>query len=253
MVLIAVLQFAPLMVHGYSGSQMMIPLLTKAVTVDGKWTVADEWSDAGVIALINCSCSNVTANGYLYAKHDPSNFYFLIDFTSSTIPDANNDAMGVMLDPFHNGGTIPQSDDREFVASLGGDYMSISTGVEDNVWSLYHPLPQGVNVAFSVASSTNQAQPHEIAEFLIPFSTFSGMQNIVGFSAAARHGIGSQYSLALWPPNRSRAGLSTWGELTVSPTPIPEFPYVWLIIAATLLVSLTLTWSRKGFTKASEV
>jgi hypothetical protein len=244
--LIVVLQLTLIRVEGYSGNQIVIPLLTKPVTIDGQWTSADEWSDAGATALINCDCSNVTASGYLYAKHDPSNFYFLIDFTSSTLLDANNDGMSVMLDPLHNDATVPQSDDKEFVAFQNGGSMSVGTGTQGNEWSLNNPLPEGVKVAFSMASSSNRAQPHEIAEFLLPFSIFPGMQNTIGFSIAARHGnIGSEFSLGLWPANRARGDLSTWGELTISPTPIPEFPYVWLIIDVTLMVSLALTWSRR--------
>jgi hypothetical protein len=246
LILIANMQLILLTAQGYSGSQIALPLLTKPVTVDGKWTAADEWSDAVVITLINCNCSNATANGYLYAKHDPSNFYFLIDFTSSTVLDVTYDGASVMIDPLHSGGTVPQSDDREFVAFSNGGSMSVGTGIRGNEWSLNNPLPQEVKVAFSMASSSNQAKPHEIAEFLLPFSIFPGMQNTLGFSVAARHGnFGSQFSLALWPANRAREDLSTWGELTISPTPIQEFPYLWSIIAATLLVSVTLTWSRR--------
>jgi hypothetical protein len=249
--LIVVLQVTLIRVEGYSGSQIVIPLLTKPVTIDGQFS-ADEWSDALMTPLINCACSNVTASGYLYAKHDPSNFYFLIDFTSSTVLDANNDGMSVMLDLLHNDGTVPQSDDREFIAFPipPGSAMRVGTGVQGNGWSL-SPLPQGVKMAYSMASSSSQAQPHEIAEFLLPFSTFSGMQGTIGFTVTAQHGApaSSQFSLALWPANFARQNLATWGELTIFPTPIPEFPYVWLIIDVTLMASLTLTWSRR---KSSE-
>jgi hypothetical protein len=244
--LITIMQSTMMTAQGYSGSQIVMPLLTKPVTVDGKWTAADEWSDAVDTALINSSGSNVTANGYLYAKHDTSSFYFLVDFTSVTVLDASHDATGVLLNPSHSGETVPQSGDREFVASMNGGYMSVGTGIQGNEWSLHNPLPEGVKVAFSMASSNSQAQPHEIAEFQIPFSIFAGMQSTIGFSFAARHAsLGPQFSLGLWPADRSREDMSTWGELTISPTPIPEFSDAFLIITATLLVSLTLT-SAKG-------
>jgi hypothetical protein len=244
--LIAVMQSTMMTAQGYSGGQIVSPLLTKPVTVDGRWTTADEWSDAVVTALINCSCSNVTASGYLYAKHDQASFYFLVDFTSSTALDVNYDGASVMLDPSHSGGIIPQSGDREFVAFPNGGSMSVGTGIQGNEWSLNNPLPEGVKVAFSMAASSNQAQPHEIAEFQIPFSILPGTQNTIGFSVSARHGnFGSQYSLALWPANRIRQDKSTWCELTISPTPIPELSQAFSIIATTLVVSLTLSWSRR--------
>jgi hypothetical protein len=245
LILIAIMQLTLMTAQGYSGSQILLPLLTKPVTVDGKWTAADEWSDAVVITLINCNCSSVTANGYLYAKHDPSNFYFLIDFASSTVLDGQHDNMDVFLDPLHNGGTVPQSDDRVFVVGTSGGVMNVGAGVSQ--WSLNNPLPEGVKVVFSMAGSSNRAQPHEIVEFMVPFSMFSGMQSTIGFSVAAGHGsVGSsEFSLALWPANRQRDNPSTWGEVAMSSTPIPEFSSVWSVIAATLLVSVTLTWSRR--------
>lgn len=248
LLLIVVLQLATIRVEGYSGRQIVIPFLTKPVTIDGQWTSHDEWSDALMIALINCDCSSVAAVGYLYAKHDSSNFYFLIEFTSSTVLDAKNDGMSVMIDPLHNDGTAPQSDDREFITFPipPGSAMRVGTGVQGSGWSL-SPVPQGVQMAYSLASSSSQAQPHEIAEFLIPYSIFPRMQNTIGFTVTAAHGAKAspQYSLALWPANFARENVATWGELTISPTPIPEFPHVWLIMGVTLLVCLTLSWSSR--------
>ena len=221
LVLIAIAQSTLMIAQGYTGNQIVIPPLTKPVTIDGKWTSADEWSDAVVIPLINCNCSSVNANGYLYAKHDSSNFYFLIDFVSSSVLDGQHDLMGVFLDSLHNGGTVPQSDDRVFLVGTNGGVMNVGAGVSQ--WSLNNPLPEGAKVAFSMASSSNRAQPHEISEFMIPFSIFPGMRNTIGFSVAAGHGgVGSsEFSLALWPANRQKDNPSTWGEMTMSSTQIP--------------------------------
>lgn len=224
MILIFISQFAIVRVEAYSGSQIDIPLLTKPVTIDGKWTSADEWSDAVVVMLINSGGSNPTARAYLYAKHDQSNFYFLVDFVSATVLDAEHDSIGIFFDPLHNGGTVPQSDDRVFVASTPGPGMAIGAaagGLQLGGWSWNNPLPQGAKVSFSAAfSSSNEAQPHEIAEYLIPFSTFPGMQNTIGFAVNAHHGSAatSDDILALWPADASRDNPSTWGEMTISST-----------------------------------
>jgi hypothetical protein len=249
--LIVALQLTLIRGEGYSGRQIVIPLLTKPITIYGQWS-ADEWSDALMTPLINSARSNVTASGYFYAKHDSSNFYFLIDFTSATMLDANNDGMSIMVDPLHNDGreTPPQSDDREFIAFPipPGSAMRVGTGVPGNGWSL-SPLPQGVKMAYFMTSSSNQAHPHEIAQFLLPFSIFPGMQNTIGFTVTANHGAmpSSQFSLATWPANFARQNVGTWGELIISPTPIPEFLHVWLIAAfAMFAVMIFARAHRKG-------
>jgi hypothetical protein len=44
-------QFSLTFAHGFSGDQISDPLLSKPVTIDGKWTSSDEWSDALKVSL----------------------------------------------------------------------------------------------------------------------------------------------------------------------------------------------------------
>ncbi len=119
--------------------------------------------------------------------------------------------------------------------------MNIGTGSK---WIYGNPLPSGVQVAMSMGSSPNLAQPHEITEFLIPFSTFPGMQSIIGFRATAAHGDGAAYTAVAWPEGSVDPAPATWGELTISSTSVPEFGYVWLVAVASL-AAVGILWRKR--------
>lgn len=243
MMTVLVLGFNLTLVHGFQGSQISDPLASKAVMIDGKWTAPDEWSDAVVTVLVKFQTQNAT--GYLYSKHDASSFYFLVDFVSATSLYSASDFASITVDPLHNGGNTPQSDDRRFDSKYpSGGAMSIGTGASD--WNRGNPLPSGVNIAMSMSGSPNLAQPHQITEFQIPFSIFPEMQNTVGFRATAGYYSNSGLTAAEWPEDSSGPTPATWGELTVSPTPIPEFEGVWLmlIFATTILTALVMSRKR---------
>lgn len=221
----------------------MSPTLSKSVTIDGKWTSPDEWSDAVVTVLVKFQTQNAT--GYLYSKHDTSSFYFLFDFVSATSIYSNLDFASITIDPLHNGGSTPQSDDRRLDSQYpSGGALSIGTGGSD--WNRGNPLPSGVNIAMSLSASPNLAQPHQITEFQIPFSVFPGMQNTIGFRATAGYYAAPSVLTAVeWPQDSSGPTPTTWGELAVSPAPIPEFGGVWLVLVTAVAISTTLIMLRK--------
>jgi len=202
-------------VHGFQGSQISDPLASKPVTIDGKWTTSDEWSDASVTVMPAYIGSVMSASAFLYSKHDNSSFYFLIDFVSATSLSVSDDYASITIDPTHDDGASAQPDDFRFDSQYPtGGYMS------HGGLSLSFPLPSGVLIAMSMGTSSNFNQPHEITEFSIPFLLFTAMHNTIGFRATAAHGSGDSYGAVSWPtgsvPNLPR----TWGELTLSPTPI---------------------------------
>lgn len=207
----------------FQGSQISESLASKPVTIDGKWTTSDEWSDASVTMMPTYVGSANNGTAYLYAKHDSSHFYFLVDFVSSTSLSVSDDYASITIDPTHDDGASAQPDDLRFdsqypaggimtLGGLGGTFL----------------LPSGVLIAMSMDTSSNLNQPHEITEFRIPFSVFTVMQNTIGFRATAAHGSGSAYTAVSWPIGSVPNLPSTWGELTLSPTPVPEFTQLWL-------------------------
>jgi hypothetical protein len=194
-ILVLILHFPIFAAHGDGVGQVTCPLLSKAVTIDGKWTGVDEWSDAAMATMIQMSSSSYNATAYLYTKHDESNYYFLIDFVSATSFTPSTDGAGISFDPLHNGGNTPQSDDRRFDTTSGGQ-MAIGTGT---AWNWGNPLPSGVEIKISKTNSSNSAQLHQGSEFKIPFSIFPRLENPIGFVAVDWVGSGSSLRFVEWP------------------------------------------------------
>lgn len=211
--------------HGFQGSQISDPLLSNPVTIDGKWTTADEWSDASVNPMtVYCYSVIRDAKAFVYAKHDNSSLYFLVDFVSA-LSIKGFDFAAITIQPSHAGGQYPQSDDLRFDSKYpsGGiisRYSPASSGVGGN-WKSF-VLPPGVIIAMSISDSPNQVQPHEITEFQIPLSIFSKMQETVGFRVSAGYGNGSSYTAVAWPLGTLPLTPETWGELTILPNAMPQ-------------------------------
>jgi len=230
-------------IHAYSGDQLNCPALSQPVTIDGKWTYDAEWSDASVATFSTFYQSTNRATAYLYAKHDSSNFYFLIDFVSATSLDTLDDYASITIDPLHNDGNYTTTmDDRRFDSQYPtGGKMGIGTGAAHFNYGFSSSLPQGVKIAMSMGSSENLAQPQEITEFRIPYSTFSQLMTTVGFTAAVSHGgaFGFDYTAGVWPAGALATAPVTWGELTLSPAQIPEFAPFTAVVIMSLLVTLS--------------
>lgn len=217
-------------VYGFSGDQISDPISTIPVTIDGKWTTPSEWADAIKVNLFP-SCGTCSGGAYLYAKHDASCFYFLIDYVSATSLNRTKDGASISIDSAHDGGSVANLDDRRFDSHYpSGGTMTVGSGSPS--FKMIEPLPAGVHMALSLSTSPDSATPHEISEFKTSFSAFpNSIVEAVGFAVSAY--AGSQ--LYVWPVNSDPSTPTTWGELLLSPTPIPEFPYFWIIAISSLL------------------
>lgn len=219
--------------HAFSGDQLSDPLSSNPVTIDGKFTTPNDWSDALQVTL-SSTCRICSGKGLLYIKHDASNFYFLVDFLSVTSLNPSADHASVTIDSAHDGGTEPGPDDVRFDSNYpNGGSMAVGTGGFYFSWG--HGLPAGVLIAMSFSASPNSAVPHVIAEFQIPFSIFPNLQKTVGFAADAyvcgqtSPGLCRAPSQAvIWPASYWLNRPATWGELTISSTPISEIGNIWL-------------------------
>lgn len=163
----------------------------------------------------------------------------MIDYVSATTLNPASDSDALEIDPLHNGGNTPQPDDRYFYTAYpSGGGMANGTG--DTNWKCCSPLPSQVKIAISMSTSANLDQPHEITEVQVPFSIFPGMQSTIGFGAGALNGAGAATRLAIWPRNYYLNIPSTYGQLTISPNPVPEFEVVWPLIGVTLCAALVI-------------
>jgi hypothetical protein len=84
-----------------------------------------------------------------------------------------------------------------------------------------------------------------VSEFKIPFSIFPELEDAIGFAAAAYAGNSTSFRLAIWPEPYYRDIPNTWGELTVSSEPIPEFEIVPFVMVIGIIATLVILKHRK--------
>jgi hypothetical protein len=185
-------------VEAYEGVLLSYPLRNQ-VTVDGKWTNQQEWSDASQVRLLpatgyfagNKSMTPVDAR--ICLKHDENTLYILVDFISDHSVEFgwnNPDSAWFYLDTLGNGGNKMQEDDivmlMEWIVINGVDtpvLKFLEYGVEGKVkWSIDgasfgEVVPaEGMQAASSSDPSNDQfsSSPHVIYEISIPRSMFKG-------------------------------------------------------------------------------
>jgi len=135
---------------------------------------------------------------------------------------------------------IQESDDRRFDSSSAGGSMAIGTG--GPTWDWGKALAKGAEVKMSMSNSSNFTRLHQVSEFKIPFAIFPELEDTVGFAAAGYAGGyegSSDFKLATWPKDCYRDVPATWGELTLSGNPIPEFGSAWFVMAVIAVLSIS--------------
>jgi len=186
----------------------------KAVTLDGRWTSQDEWTDTSEAALTPWGGSGTA---YLRVKHDNSSLYVLLDFIS-------DQALAVEDRPLKYG-------DSALIA-FGMDqtvtYSFQTTWIEADrfrltAWNGSKLLETDLK---SLSSSSNDAsqdpysqEPHLIYEFRVPKDIVT---NPTSFTANLFDGNDEVFMF--WPARNNTSTEAQWGLLTLVDTPIPEFP-----------------------------
>jgi hypothetical protein len=172
--------FHPPPAEAYNGVLLSYPLVNP-VTIDGKWTNPQEWSDASQtpqrIGYFAGNGSRVAVDVRILLKHDDRNLYALVDFLSdpSVSPGLSNpDSAWFYLDTLGNGGDKEQKDD---LAAWINWRSATKAAVElldyqDKGVS----LPEGMQGASSADASNDpfSSSPHMIYEISIPRSLFNG-------------------------------------------------------------------------------
>jgi hypothetical protein len=158
------------------------------VTIDGKWTTQDEWSDAEEVLVYGRSHIKFhkTLIGVYLIKDDNKFLYVMIDFVGDKTLE-ENDSGSIRFDINNDKANSPQSDDIMIV--LKWTAKSVKETIwkgNGRDWSLVEDLPYKIEIA-----STNDQEngpyygsPHIIYEFAIPRELF-GIKEMIGFSAGA--------------------------------------------------------------------
>jgi hypothetical protein len=225
------------------------------VTIDGKWTSPEEWSDALETPLYKSFDSKLNGTAYFYTKHDGDYIYALIDFISDTSKDAN-DGAGICFDTNHDGGSLANPDDYAFwfywtTETASKFFMWKGTGsgwqkTDARIAELV-PVP-GSQAASSLDASPRSSSPHMIYEFRVPKAIFAGGSSVVGFAVSAWHnpyGTRPIEVLLVWPKDTWRDIPAMWGELAFSAVPIPELPAPGLGAVSMIALAASLLASRR--------
>ena len=147
------------------------PKLVRDVTIDGKWTSPQEWTDASEFPL---TFAQGTGQAYFSMKHDSNNFYVLVDFVSRTNTVVGDTAL-VVVDTLNDGGKEIKDDDLAILIRWNTPTVSMGAmqwhGWMTQNWQL---LPSGYE---AISSTEAQNDPHstashQIYEFKIPKTTF---------------------------------------------------------------------------------
>jgi hypothetical protein len=231
------------------GAPVTCPLSTQAVTIDGKWTSTTEWTDAPEIQM---PVAMGNGAGYFRVKHDATTLYILGESLVDTAVEYNStagvgDSLSVFLDTTYNQGTAPQMDDYRFIAYyVSASDTQIMTRKGDGMqWVTSVPV-QGVHamVGLDSGNSPHMPHPHVSFEMSIPLSLIPPSQfgffirlddSMIWWSNSDQATMMHFY----WPgPTQAQQGIdpTSWGTLTISSTPIPEFASSWLIAFVTVFV-----------------
>ncbi|MFH0848380.1 MAG: hypothetical protein V1857_02610 [archaeon] len=202
--------------------------LNKQVTVEGKWTNVDEWTDAMEISLVFLQGSG---KAYIKAKYDDNYLYLLVDFVSDQ-ESQTSDMVVIAVDPKNDGGLNPQKDDftLSFTWNTPTQYVRLlgwGTGTEDLLWG-------DMGGAFNAAASNNVENdpygksPHLIYEFQIPVKLTSATGGGTFVMSPTGIGIGvSAYdrlaNSCLWPNGFDPGIPDKYAEMSFMTQVVPEF------------------------------
>ena len=203
---------------------IVCPKLTQPVTLDGKWTTPDEWSDAAVVpmeynpeaALQQCP-NNGTA--YLLVKHDSHYLYVMVDYISDTTPASTPlpntwwEGAYVYLDPQRNGGAQPQPNDYCYeLAVSGGQEWHAKVPVKNNAYDWQASIEMPGTSAFSSDTTNNPYSKarHAVYEFKIPLPK----ETEIGFFVTAMDTGAKSY--LTWPGKVRDYVPDGWSTLRLS-------------------------------------
>jgi hypothetical protein len=213
--------------------------LKNPVTLDGKWTYADEWTDG-----VSFDCGGY---GWIALKDDADSLYVLVDYTRDTSAAAGDFAW-VIWDQKNDGGSKPKSDDYDPIlryTDKTNHTSSVAQGTGTG-WGTFNPAS---SLSIAAASSTDATSDpyshasHVVYEFRIPRSILDNSTVItsIGFYAGAQNAAGGGIGL---PRGGDYRIPDSWAQLTFS-IPIPEFSQV-LVTMALLMATLAIVLRKRG-------
>lgn len=176
--------------------------------------------------------------GWFAIKDDSKFLYVLVDYAADVTPAAGDFAW-VLWDQKNDGGTKPKSDDYDLILRYS-DKNNYASSIAQGTGTGWGASEAVSSLGILGASSTNTTEDayskksHLTYEFQVPRSILdnSTVVTSIGFSAGALDGSsGNWISL---PRSGDYRVPDSWAQLTFS-LPIPEFPSILLIMAASMV------------------
>jgi hypothetical protein len=227
---------------------VQVTRLANAVTVDGKWTRADEWSDTYRVSMYLLQGPQSIA--YVRLKHDAGFLYMLVDFVSDTTKAANQTSgSGDAYDGLNVG--------IDYVNSLKMKCCDVYVQFKwaNGMSAPAQTTPSWVEsaISYDATNDPDSTTAHAIYEAAFPKETL-GPPNT---PMAVRISVWD-WSRAVnmhWPQWQGPTG-GSWdtkyfGDLVFSEVAVPEFPIGAAVFFSVLLLGTFLATRRESPVKAS--
>ena len=204
--------------------QIVNYLKDAAATVDGKWTNAQEWTDA--MTAPGAPSSLLFREGWTF----PGDIieYVLIEFYTDNTNDPG-DFFQYCLDVGSNGGSAPQSDDI-LINYTGHSQLRLYKG-NGTGWAPWTPpASAAVAAANTMTGSQMYAPAHWIFELTMDRSDsnfdISGQGYAQMLRVAAYDASNASQGVVSWPPTSTQNAPSTWGSESGQYAAIQESPTI---------------------------
>jgi hypothetical protein len=209
---------------------VQVTRLVNPVTIDGKWTTPDEWSDTNRVSMY--VVQGPASTGYVRLKHDADFLYLLADFVSDTTPaSAQTGQTGSHYDHFEVGIDQNVNDSNTKCCDVAVDLEWWNgKSAPDPVQP---PWVQGA-MSYNGTNDPDSSNSHAIYEIAIPMGTFAN-------SSAVRVSVWdwSRGVNMHWPKYQGSWSMAYFGDLVFSDVVVPELP----LPALVLLLSLVVTYA----------
>jgi hypothetical protein len=257
-VLLALISSSVLVSVSVARDSLAVSRLVNPVTIDGKWTTPDEWSDTQRVSMYVAEGPEST--GFLRIKSDDQYLYLLVDFISDTTPAIRQsrgepvhwsfDGVSVGIDEHANEQKPkPVGDRDDFTECVSGSRCVLI----ELKWLSGYSTPQPVTpseagidgaVSYDATSDPDSQTSHAIYELAIPIQMFTSPSAIMVSVWDVSRGVNMH-----WPTYEGSWSTKYFGDLAFSKQQesmtheegtraTPMEPVMLLAIAAVLVVLL---------------
>jgi hypothetical protein len=217
--------------HSIVRPTIMSQWTTQPPTIDGTVTQG-EWSNLQITFDSSTYPASYVLPTYVYFLNDQSNLYVLVDAVGDTLDNPSDQCLLVF-------GFGPSLIEIRIVGA-GGTHQSAP------------PFEAAIGFGGSPQSSTT----HKIYEFSIPFSYINGQPGQpLDFSSPPWKSVSMPYDADttkdnVWPLGWTEDNINTYGLLTTTPAPIPEYPLGLPLLAIFMILAYGLIKRRTSNQKA---